>query len=125
MDTPLVNALNSKGYSWAAQGKDRDGDGNVTREEFKLPVMQGFGAVVPADLRASGSMDDAFDAYDHNRDGKIDQVELASTPTSRKHDADRFTDNWADNMTTEQALAYFKLVNDDNERLLGQWGFKG
>lgn len=125
MDTPLVSALNSKGYSWAPQGKDRDGDGNITREEFKLPVMEGYGAIVPADLRAGGSMDDAFDAYDHNRDGKIDQKELASTATPKSHAADRFTANWAENMTTGQALAYFNVVNADNERLLQQWGFKG
>lgn len=94
MDTPLVSALNSKGYSWSPQGKDRDGDGNVTREEFKLPVMEGFGAIVPADLRAGGSMDDAFDSYDLNRDGKIDQREIASSPVSKRHAADRFSNNW-------------------------------
>ena len=125
MDTPLTTALNSKGYSWAPQGKDRDGDGNVTREEFKLPMMEGYGAIVPADLRASGSMDDAFDAYDHNHDGKIDLKEMASTATPKRYAQDRFSNNWADSMTTQQALSYFNVVNADNENLLQQWGFKG
>jgi hypothetical protein len=125
MDTPLVSALNSKCYSWSPQGKDRDGDGNVTREEFKLPVMEGFGAIVPADLRAGGSMDDAFDAYDLNRDGKIDQREIASSPAPKQHAADRFRNNWAEGLTTQQALSYFNVVNADNERLLEQRGFKG
>lgn len=124
MVASVTGALGAAGYSWAPQGKDRDGDGNITREEFKMPVMEGYGGLVPADLRASGSMDDAFDAYDHNKDGKIDAKELASTAMPKRYPADRFTNNWSDSMTTQQALAYFNVVNADNARLVEQWGLK-
>lgn len=117
-------ALGAAGYSWAPQGKDRDGDGNVTRQEFKLPVMLGHGGLVPADLRAGGSLDDAFDAYDHNRDGKIDPRELTSTATPKRHAADRFASNWSAGMTTTQVLAFFDVVNRDNAILAAQWGME-
>lgn len=123
MVSSVSAALGAAGYSWTASGKDRDGDGKVTREEFKLPVAPGTGTIVPADLRA-GSLDDAFDAYDRNRDGVIDKLEIDSGTPSSKHGADRFAPGWDLGMTTEKALAYFNVVNADNARLAEEWGLK-
>ncbi len=42
----------------------------------------------------------------------------------KRYPADRFTNNWAESMSTQQALAYFNVVNADNARLVEQWGLK-
>lgn len=114
------------GYTWSPLGKDRDGDGAVTRKEFKLPVMPGSvaGSLTPADLRTMPSLDEAFDAYDRNRDGKIDGEEAKANPQFKSGETCRFSGNWADSMTTEQALAYFRVVDQDNARLVKQWGIE-
>jgi len=57
------------------QRQDRNGDGKITRREFDLPVSKDVGGLVPADLSAGGSMDEAFDSYDRNHGGVIDQTE--------------------------------------------------
>ncbi|WP_162792330.1 hypothetical protein [Novosphingobium sp. P6W] len=42
----------------------------------------------------------------------------------KRYPAYSFTNNWSDSMTTQQALAYFNVVNADNARLVEQWGIK-
>lgn len=126
-ETPMINvstALASAGYSWSASGKDGNGDGDVTREEFKLPVAPGTTSLVPADLKSGGSLDDAFDAYDADGNGKIDASEIARGPRGGARPADRMTPNWAEGMTTEKALAFLNVVNRDNAALAEEWGLK-
>jgi hypothetical protein len=121
----VSSALGAAGYSWGTGGKDHDKDGNITREEFKLPVEPGTGTIVPADLRAAGSLDDAFNSYDHNRDGIIDadEINFGSTP-QREYPPDRFHNDWADRLTAIQAQRYFDSVNADNARLAEVWGLE-
>lgn len=120
VSTSLLNA----GYSWSASGKDRDGDGVVTKAEFMLPVTQGAPSLVPADLAAGGSLDDAFKAYDSNNDGKIDATEFARGPKYESHTQDRLAPNWADYLSAQQGLAYYGLVDRDNAALANKWGLK-
>lgn len=116
------------GYTFMAQGKDRDANGKVSREEFELPTMPGTSqnSLTPADFSAAPTMDETFDAYDRNKDGSIDASEAKAGPLFTKHygDTDRFTNNWAANMTTQQALAYFHKVDASNASLLEQQGIK-
>jgi hypothetical protein len=118
----ISSQLGAAGYSWSPSGKDRNGDGGITREEFKMPVMEGFGALVPADLRSAGSLDDAFDSYDRNRDGRIDEREIRAGARPRPHAPDRFRPGWADNLSEAAASAYARRVEDDNAALLAGWG---
>ncbi|MCB4858443.1 hypothetical protein K7W03_02410 [Sphingobium sp. PNB] len=114
------------GYTFTPQNKDRDGDGKVSRQEFKMPTLPGTtqASITPADFSAAPSLDQTFDAYDRNKDGFIDTNEEKSGPMFSQHygNTDRFSNNWADSMTTQQALAYFNRVDADNAAVLKQWG---
>lgn len=122
MTTSVSVAMSAAGYSWTPAGKDRDGDNAVSREEFKLPVADGSCTLVPADFRSMPSLDEAFDAYDGNRDGKIDDAEASRHPIFPRHPADRFSANWAATMDPDQAEAYAEIVNRENAALAKSWG---
>lgn len=114
------------GYTFTPQNKDWDGDGKVSRKEFKMPTLPGTtqGSLTPADFSAAPSLDQTFDAYDRNKDGYIDVTEEKAGPMFSQHygQSDRFSSNWADSMTTQQALAYFNKVDTDNAAVLKRWG---
>ncbi|WP_010187900.1 EF-hand domain-containing protein [Sphingomonas sp. PAMC 26605] len=118
----ISSAIGAAGYSWATAGKDHDGDGKITREEFKLPVIKGTGTLTPADLRSAGSLDDAFNAYDKNKDGIIDSQEAKAAPVYPRHPGDRFSSNGSQGMSSDQVAAYFKTIDQDNATLAKQWG---
>lgn len=116
----------AEGYTFTPQNKDYDGDGKVSRKEFKMPTMPGTtqASITPADFSAAPSLDQTFDAYDRNKDGYIDSTEAKTGPMFSQHygNTDRFSNNWAASMTTQQALSYFKNVDSDNAAVLKQWG---
>lgn len=126
MEKMMISSVSSNllaaGYSWSTTGKDRDGDGKISRAEFDAPLKDGQTVVVPADLRASGSLDDAFDSLDANKDGVIDATEALRTPIPPKGYVDRFPPNWQKGMSAAAAQAYEETVNADNARLAKQWG---
>lgn len=85
------------------QRQDRNGDGKITRREFDLPVSKDVGGLVPADLSAGGSMDEAFDSYDRNHGGVIDQTEQKEgVGPEASHPADRFSPGWNLRMSTQK-----------------------
>lgn len=126
MVASISSDLGIRGYSWSPAGKDRDGDGKVSREEFKLPVEPGASSLVPADLKAGGSLDQTFDSYDRDRDGSIDGTEInaGGTAVGNRSSTDRFSHDWDNGMTTAEALTYFRKVDGDNAALIASWGIK-
>ena len=108
--------------SWSVSGKDRNGDGIVTKAEFMAPVTDpNQTTIVPADLRAGGSLEDVFGRMDKHGDGQITADEMLGTGSRIGKDPDRFTPGWDLGMTDAQRDAYIAKVDADNDVLTAQW----